>query len=287
MSRTASLTVMLPDCTLVNEPDLLRATVKSWQIARFLAIYRVDRVLLYPSRRRGDCKKEAQVLLTLLQYFRVPPYLKKKVFPKKEELRFVGLAPPLQIPLHTVSSKPTVGEVREALVVRVGRNKIVLDAGLPCLVEAEPRSGVRKGDLVLIKIESTDPLRARILSENEAEGIYRGYSTGRVDSLCVFLDENRDKAYIIGTSRSGRPAWRAVGSIVKGLLENKYVIIVFGEPYRGLYEIMQELGRDPEEVFDDILNFVPQQGTKTVRIEEALAATLSTIRFLEAQYTAI
>ncbi len=285
MSR-ASITVLLPECTLINEPDLLRATIKAWQIARSLAIYRVDKVVIYPSRRKRECRSEARVLMNLLEYFRIPPYLKKKLFPLKEEFRYVGLAPPLQTQLHTVSKKPIEGEVREALVVRVNDNKVIVDAGLPQLIEAldEHDRKPSKNELVLVKITSTEPIKAIILSEDEERKIYKGYSVELIDSIKVFLENLKGKAYRIGTSRKGRPAWKAVGSILKGLIENKNIIIVFGEPYRGIYEIMRELEINPEEIFDDILNFIPDQGTKTVRIEEALSATLSIIRFLEAQH---
>ncbi len=283
---SSSLNILLPTCLLLNEPDPLRSTIKTWLIARSSAIFRVDNIYFYNSRRSGECNREASFVRLLLEYFRTPPYLRKKVYPLKKELRYAGLAPPLQIPTHLASSTPVKGEVREGIVVRSTKKTIIVDVGLPSLIEIEKDTKYRKGERVFLEVTGVDPVSFRIISYKK-KPVYLGYNVKIVGDLPKFVHSEREKGrtYFIGTSRMGRPAWRNVGSIVDGVIEESNVYVVFGEPYRGLYEIGKEMGFDPDSLFDDVYNFIPGQGTKSVRIEEALFVVLQTIRFLEYQYS--
>jgi len=51
--------------------------------------------------------------------------------------------------------------------------------------------------------------------------------------------------------------------------------VAFGAPSRGLYEIAEEEGAKLEAIVDFVVNTIPEQGTATVRTEEALLATLA------------
>jgi predicted SPOUT superfamily RNA methylase MTH1 len=61
------------------------------------------------------------------------------------------------------------------------------------------------------------------------------------------------------------------------------VLVVFGAPHKGISEIMDEEKREEREKreksfiaeFDYTLNALPDQGTATVRLEEAVVATLA------------
>ncbi|MCS7131766.1 MAG: RNA-binding protein, partial [Hadesarchaea archaeon] len=79
--------------------------------------------------------------------------------------------------------------------------------------------------------------------------------------------------YVIGTSRYGKNLYEAV----QGIRNNRpaSVAIAFGGPYQGLLEICRRQRIDAEEVFDVMVNTIPNQGTATVRTEEALIATLA------------
>jgi predicted SPOUT superfamily RNA methylase MTH1 len=50
---------------------------------------------------------------------------------------------------------------------------------------------------------------------------------------------------------------------------------VFGAPNRGVEALLNEAGLSIEEASDFIVNTIPDQGTETVRTEEAIMATLS------------
>ncbi|MEM1619981.1 MAG: putative RNA uridine N3 methyltransferase [Fervidicoccaceae archaeon] len=279
--------ILLPRCTLENEPDLLRSTIKAWLIARFSAIYRVSTVGIYRSRSSDkECRNEGELLSLLLSYMRAPPYLKKKLFSVKKELKYVGLAPPLQIPTHTVSEKPVVGEVREALVVKVSRGRALLHIGLdaPVWVEASVRE-VRPGSTLFIRVKGTEPLEVEIL-RSAPNDVYVGYSVININDVVAHLRESgRRGVYRLGTSRLGDPLDKSLERMKRKIANSRGVLLLFGEPRRGIFDVLRELGAEPSDVLDDVVNLIPAQGTKTVRTEEALAAALQTVRLLEALST--
>jgi predicted SPOUT superfamily RNA methylase MTH1 len=53
--------------------------------------------------------------------------------------------------------------------------------------------------------------------------------------------------------------------------------VAFGAPARGLHEIVKDEGLDLNDVVDFVVNMVPEQGTETVRTEEALFASLAVL----------
>ena len=52
-------------------------------------------------------------------------------------------------------------------------------------------------------------------------------------------------------------------------------LVAFGAPTRGLREIVGDEGADLNEIAEFVVNMVPEQGTETVRTEEALVASLA------------
>ena len=60
------------------------------------------------------------------------------------------------------------------------------------------------------------------------------------------------------------------------------ILVVFGTTNKGVYDI---LGSDIKKIQNaNIFNFFPNQGTKTVRLEEAILGTLSIINILNHGY---
>lgn len=61
------------------------------------------------------------------------------------------------------------------------------------------------------------------------------------------------------------------------------VLVVFGglEGLEAAVEADESINcSTPEELFEHYLNFVPRQGSRTIRTEEAIPITLSVLRFL-------
>jgi len=65
------------------------------------------------------------------------------------------------------------------------------------------------------------------------------------------------------------------GEMGKKWSRAQHVLVVFGAPSRGLHEIAKEEGAELGEIVDFVVNMIPEQGTVTVRTEEALLASLA------------
>ena len=79
----------------------------------------------------------------------------------------------------------------------------------------------------------------------------------------------------IATSRKGPKFTDIVGELAKRWIEASSVLVVFGSPERGLHEIAREGGINLNDIADFVVNTIPEQGTETVRTEEALLASLA------------
>jgi predicted SPOUT superfamily RNA methylase MTH1 len=53
------------------------------------------------------------------------------------------------------------------------------------------------------------------------------------------------------------------------------VLLLFGSPSRGLFDIAKDEGFSLNNAVNFVVNTLPNQGTETVRTEEAVLATLA------------
>ncbi|ALL01069.1 hypothetical protein Pyrde_1021 [Pyrodictium delaneyi] len=270
-ARRLELAVAVPASYLSTEHGLMLKTIKTGILARILAVFRATRLIVYVDR--NDAEKHAKLMEEIIGYMLTAPYLKKKLYPYKPELRYVGILPPLQLPTHGVGG-PHVGEIREALVVRDLGGLVVLDAGLGKYVKCAKPHWLKRSKRVLVRIESLNPPKLHILREDEA-GIYTGFSITVVRGLREAL-ETASGLLRVATSRFGEvlTADKAVRD-AREAASRGGIALFFGAPDKGLFEIANSEGLEPEAVFDRIYNTIPNQGTRTVRVEEALAATLA------------
>ena len=79
----------------------------------------------------------------------------------------------------------------------------------------------------------------------------------------------------IATARIGDNFKDVAGSMGKRWVESSHILVAFGAPSRGLHEIVEDERLKLADLADFIVNTVPNQGTATVRAEEALLATLA------------
>lgn len=69
------------------------------EIARTLAMFRVDEIIIYHDNKT-DKKDSINHLITNLQYLETPQYLRKTLFPLSESLANAGLMNPLDASHH-------------------------------------------------------------------------------------------------------------------------------------------------------------------------------------------
>jgi len=83
----------------------------------------------------------------------------------------------------------------------------------------------------------------------------------------------------IATSKYGAPFSELEEKIVEKWKGAENILIAFGSPTRGLYEIARQEGLNLDQIVDFIVNTIPGQRTETVRTEEALIASLAVFNY--------
>jgi predicted SPOUT superfamily RNA methylase MTH1 len=280
-----TVSVLVPSSLVREAEDKREATRKLGYVARAATIFRVDRLTVYPDaaaeRRYGDGFVE-----TVLRYAATPPYLRKAVWAKRDELEYAGVLPPLRVRSQTGSGSEGSGSLRQGIVTEVGADgRVRVNCGLqhPISLPAPDRE-LDEGERVTVRVSSREPVRAKLEDVPPP-----GYAVDAAD-LDTALDRD-DAGLTIATSRHGQPLRSsrldelAANSSVGG---ERALTVAFGAPERGLPAI---LGLDPGSVggddhgetgqFDLWLDTVPDQGSEVVRTEEAVFATLACLNLME------
>ncbi len=276
-----SIAIAFPGSIVEVEPGPLRKTLKLGLIARSAAIFGVDELIVYADRYTR--KDSLELVADVLGYAVVPPYLKKMVYGKKDTLSSVGALYPLQIPTHTVTSELEEGECREALVFRK-KNKFYAYVGLEKPIELmhEPNidKKVREG-LHLVKIVRT---RERVLGEivkdpSICNNIYRGYRVKVYPDIVSLISDYEKNYVILATSRKGVYVRDIIEELKEAVNRKKKLLLLFGGPFEGLYEIASYHNLNLDNKADYVVNVVYHQFTKTIRTEEAILITLAILDY--------
>lgn len=282
LKRRQKLSVALPASIVSDVPHLREKTFKVGFIGRALAIFRVDEVIIYPDILGVDQSKDQKFVYTILSYMETPQYLRKKLFGITPELRYAGILPPLRTPHHPTQSRKKglrVGEYRDGVVVGEDKRGVLVDIGVeePVLV---PETRVKIGMRVTVKIISGGDNPKAILVNPDEIPVYWGY---KVTISKVPLGQMIKKSsfdLVIATSKYGEPLIKVKDDLLERWHKSKSVLIAFGSPTQGLYEIVRQEGIELTDISDFIINVIPRQATETVRTEEAIYATLAIINFL-------
>lgn len=275
-----SFFVLLPSSLVADAPDLRQKTLKVGSIGRALAIFRVVKVCIYndDDPHLKNQASEGGLISTLLNYMETPQYLRKLLFPRTRELRYAGLLPPLRTPHHPLADEKTApGDYREAVVIDAGKHGSLLELGMRERGLTDKKLSV--GERVTVRIDKSlgGGKRAIELIPRSEVGEYWGYKVLRAKTLAEGLKVLKAN-YIIGTSRHGKDLNEAVHAIRSS--NPRSVAVAFGGSYAGLFEICERQGVDAGKLFDVIINTIPNQGTATVRTEEALVTTLALLNVL-------
>lgn len=268
--------VAIPDSSLSDEQTVRDKSIKIAQFARAFSIFRTSKVYIYRDHEK-DYIDDRRLLKLILEFLDTPPYLRKILYPMREELRFAGLLHPLKTPHHKPSVDPSkirVGDVRQAAVVG-SKGRVLVDAGLKSLIPLE--GDVPKERRITVQFTSNHPnFRCKAIAKEHVKE-YWGYEVKEVQSLVGLLESAKNP--VILTSREGEPLGKREREIIQELKNSSGALIVFGSPNRGLREILKDERRMVAD-FKYFLNFVPSQGTETVRLEESVLGCLSILNYL-------
>ena len=262
------LSVAIPESALSDDSLKIDKTRKISVLARACAIFKIDTIYVYQD---GDNKQDGSLLVMILKYLETPQFLRRRLFPKMNDLKFAGVLQPLKIPSHITpanSKKINRGNVREGIVVSI-KGKRFVDVGINQLIQFFGKTSIGKRVTVQFK-EGYPKLSVKEIDKNEVPD-YWGYSVKERANLFSLLTEW--KGNIIITSRKGKTATKE--QISKYTKSEQPTLIVFGSPEKGVHEILG--GRIKNIQNSKVLNFFPDQATQTIRLEEALLGTLAII----------
>lgn len=282
LRRRQRLHVAIPASIVSDVPHLREKTFKVGFIGRALAIFRVDEVIVYPDIPSIDQRRDQKFLYTVLSYMETPQYLRKRLFGIMPELRYAGILPPLRTPHHPTQGRKKdlrVGEFREGIVIKEDEHGIFVDIGVeePIFVSSvRVRSGMR----VTVKvIDDGDNPKVMLVNPDEIP-VYWGYRVTVSNDPLGRMIKKGSFDLVIATSKYGEPFIKVKDEILERWHRSKNVLIAFGSPTQGLYEIIRLEGLELSGVSDFIVNVIPRQATETVRTEEALYATLAILNLL-------
>lgn len=279
--RKRKLIVLIPFSTISTAPSLREKTIIVGRIARALAIFRVDEVILYKDPFVHS-KDDERIFIDVLEYLCTPPYLRKKVIPIKNTLKYVGILNPIQIvTTHITSRKAMEGEIRAGLVLSLSKHQLVLDIGIEneitVQVDNELWKTLNVGDIVLVKIIKTNPIRVSVLVNHN---YYIGYKVKVTNNLKKYLEYLKaNNILLIATSRYGQYVGDVEHQLRKDYQKSKGIALIFGSPRKGLLEIFPKLGIGLDDI-DYMINLVMNQGVRTIRTEEALIIALAIIDYI-------
>jgi len=262
------ISIAIPESALSDESLKIDKTRKISVLARACAIFKIETIFIY---QEGDNKEDGNLIVTILKYLETPQFLRKRLFPKMNELKFAGVLHPLKIPSHITPANPKKinrGDVREGITVSI-RGKRFVDVGVNQLIPYFGKEGI--GKRVTVQFKDVYPnLSVKAIQKNEAS-VYWGYVVKERANLFSLLTEWNGNTII--TSRKGKNVTK--DQINKYQKSEKPLLLVFGSTDKGVHEILGGKLKNVQNAKS--LNFFPNQATETVRLEEALLGTLSII----------
>jgi predicted SPOUT superfamily RNA methylase MTH1 len=276
------LDVAIPDSFLYGTITDIDRNFKIFQLARSLSIFRVEKLYIFHDKIINPVRDEIKFIITLLEYLDTPQYLRKKIYPKMESLKYVGKLHPIRslhhkdkISLEGIKN----GETRVGVLEKKG-NIFYVDAGLDALIKYQGKIK-QEGVKINVKLIKKNSLLTAIdVNRENINEIYWGYKVFQFHSIYEIL-KKYSKSKIILTSRYSE-IFR-YDSDFSDRLKNEVntdnsILIVFGSPKFGLNEIFN---RDRINITNyHSFNFFPYQGTQTVRLEESIFGVLSILNNL-------
>jgi predicted SPOUT superfamily RNA methylase MTH1 len=277
--RDRKLAIAIPVSVISDIPHLREKTLEIGLIGRAAAIFRVNEIIIFPDNLGTNQKLDKNLIVTLLSYMETPQYLRKRLFKIKPELRYAGILPPLRTPHHPLEKrarKLKAGEYRQGAVVAVNEQGSLVDIGVerPVLVP-DKRLPINKRVTVKITKAGKRP-RVTLANQTEIEA-YWGYTV--ISSKLSFGQLTKVHPYdlVVATSKLGSPLTEIADELAMRWKKADSVLVAFGAPAHGLQEIVAQENVRLDNVADFTVNTIPNQGTETVRTEEALYASLATL----------
>ena len=268
------LSIFIPNSFLSESKDLKIRTYKVGILGRALAIFQADNVVIYndDNVKNEDGENDGRFIAEVLSYMNTPQYLRKQAFPIKAELKHVGILPPLRTPHHPVNSQPDVGDYRQGFTVKRNKKGTFVDIGMDKLAFCKEQLSVKKiFDFKITKIAKKEV----IVTPDKPDDVYWGYKVISSNKSLKNSLKLIKPDLVVETTRYGDYIDSIFDELKHKVDECNSIAILFGGPYSSIQEDVSGQNWDLIK-----LNTIPDQGTETVRTEEAVVATLSLFNFM-------
>lgn len=276
------LSVAIPASLVSDVPHLREKTSRIGMIGRALAIFRVSEVIVYPDKSFENQRHEAELISTLLSYMEAPQYLRKHLFPIMPALRYASILPPLRTPNHPLTKRISdlkTGDYRDGVIVKTGKETLV-DIGVEHPIRLN-EGNLPIGQRITVNVHKHKlKINVKKVETSEITNIYWGYRVNISDLTIGKILKDKIRDFVVLTSRYGKLLTEVAEEFKSRCGEAHKVLIAFGSPKQGLREILEYEGYRMEDIDALVINTVPKQGTKTVRTEEAVYATLAIINII-------
>jgi len=279
--RNINLTIAIPSNVLEDCSDLRAKTLKIGQIARAASIFKVRKIIIYSISKAYLTKysNDIELIKEILEYLDCPQYLRRIIFPKLPILQYVGILPPLRTPHHPLENKLAKippNSIREGAVLYSNDSYSELEIGLETPLKLQIPNLPKKRRIIL-KLEKLENSISGVLITRESVKEYWGYETQIFKASLQNFVSLFSNYLAIATSKRGTPLSMKDIEFFRELKEKTNILILFGSPNFGLFDIFKTQDIDLVNSVNLTINFVPNQGTQTVRVEEAIYSALSII----------
>jgi methyltransferase len=281
--REYTVSIALPGSIIQNAQSRELRTYLAGQIGRALAIFNIDEVVVFDDRSMSEIEAAGSAfgdpnmfLVRILQYLECPQYLRKKMFALHPDLKFAGLLNPIDAPHHMRANEDR--PYREGVIVDAKAN----NGKKGSLVHVGTRQYVQIGKALKPGVRVTVEMKKKEAVEptkpTKELGVYWGYNVRFAKSFKdIFVESPYKEGYdcAIGTSENGSNV-----SKMKLTKKAKHAIVVFG----GLAGLEATVEADESlnvprgktsNIFDHYVNVYPNQGSRTIRTEEAILMAMS------------
>jgi len=283
MSPNRQISIAVPASFVSDIPHLREKTIKIGSLARAAAIFRIDEVIVFPDLPNVNQSRDASLIATILSYVETPQYLRKQLFKIKPELRYAGILPPLRTPHHPLSDKIKtlkIGEHREGVVSSSAKGGSLVEIGVECPILV-PNMRLSLGNRVTVRTTELGKHPKAVLANRREIQSYWGYRTTVSNVSFGQFMKTRAFDLVIATSKRGTSFTKVRDKLTDHWKKSSSILIAFGAPTQGLYEIVAREHLELDDVAHFTVNTIPNQGTETVRTEEAVFASLAILNLLD------
>jgi predicted SPOUT superfamily RNA methylase MTH1 len=267
-----TLEVAIPDSSLEDCSSLRDKTEKIGLLARALAIFRAERVIIYKTPTyEGEIGRDKALLLKLFRFMDTPQYLRKQVFSHTPVLKYAGLLPPLRTRSHPLAeniSDLQEGDIRWGIQIQKGSVDLGLDKPIRYNGQLE------KHHPTLFRVQSTTHNINLEVIEREDVEYYFGFEVEYIEDINELLAQHTDFTKI-AFSRNGIQFNKISENLEFTLKTSGSILALFGSPKKGLSDIFRDSIDVLKSNIDFWINTISDQGTETVRLEEAVFTSLA------------